>query len=519
MVASSRTPTQGTAATLRGRTFDRWLEVETWRQPALKDVKPALAQMAGCCRQIAGLVRNAHINGLTGLAGQDDGAASVNIQGEEQKKLDIVTNDLLKTWLCASGTLYCVASEEEDEPCTCSNVIDHPDFNGDLVAMFDPLDGSSNVDAGLATGTIFGILRHPEHLASKFGPSKDSGGFAYTTGGASPDTLLQKGSRLVAAGYCLYGAATTLVVSLGTGVHGFTLDPKTKTFVLTMPDIRIPRRGRAVMFNHGNFNGWDVGVQQYVRDAQEATTKGRAERHFAEQLMAQQQQQQQQQMEMQQGEEEGKKGKGEEQQGLRGEAGGSAGSRDDDGGWGVLLAALEEQKLAAAAREDYERAALLKRRIADTQLAMLQQQQQQEQEAEEEGGGGEGEPSSSSSSSSSSSRRSGVSGSSPHPRRYFKYSGAFVADVHSLLTKGGGLFGYPADDRNKEGKLRLLYEANPMAFLVEQAGGVASTGLERILDVPPNKVHQRVPTFMGSADDVYELSSYMRYRLGPDMWI
>jgi len=91
----------------------------------------------------------------------------------------------------------------------------------------------------------------------------------------------------------------------------------------------------------------------------------------------------------------------------------------------------------------------------------------------------------------------------------FEYSGAFVGDVHALLTQGGGLFGYPADAKNKDGKLRLLYESNPMAFLIEQAGGAATTGKQRILEVVPSAVHQRVPTFMGSADDVYDLSIYL----------
>ena len=112
--------------------------------------------------------------------------------------------------------------------------------------MFYPLDGSWNVESGLATGTIFAILRQPSHLS-----------------GASPATLLQRGAKLVAAGYCLYGAATTLVCSLGHGVQGFTLDNRKGKFVLTHPDLRIPRRGRAVMFNQANFASWDEGVKRY----------------------------------------------------------------------------------------------------------------------------------------------------------------------------------------------------------------------------------------------------------------
>ena len=467
----------------RGRSFERWLEVETWQQPGLKDVRPALGSIATACRQISTLVRRAHTEDLSGLAtGAGGGAAvEVNVQGEEQKKLDVVTNNLLKTWLCASGTLFCVASEEEDEPCTCSQVIDHADFNGDLVAMFDPLDGSSNVDAGLATGTIFAILRHPEHLGGGAQQGK--------SGGASAATLLQPGSRLVAAGYCLYGAATTLVVSLGTGVHGFTLDADANAFILTMPDIRIPRRGRAVMFNHGNFGGWDLGVQQYVRDAQTDITRDRLlppppppnEIAVAKAVRSE-----------------------------------SAAAADGIGDLEALLSALEVEKGVAAAEEDYERALALKKRIAELRTSCSPVR------LDEDGHGEKAAPLSNLQQGSFASRaaaNAAAGDSAGTPGRYFKYSGAFVADVHTLLTRGGGIFGYPADAKNRSGKLRLLYESNPMAFLVEQAGGVASTGLERILDVPPESVHQRIPTFLGSADDVFDLSCYMRYRLGPDMWI
>lgn len=122
------------------QTFDRWLEIEAWRTPNLRDVQPVMASLAGACRQINGLIKRTHTEDLGGVAttdGEESGSqqAVVNVQGEEQKKLDVVSNDLLKTLLCASGTLYCVASEEEEEPCTCSEVVGGQlGFDGDLVS-------------------------------------------------------------------------------------------------------------------------------------------------------------------------------------------------------------------------------------------------------------------------------------------------------------------------------------------------------------------------------------------------
>ena len=232
------------------------------------------------------------------------------------------------------------------------------------------------------------------------------------------------------------------------------------------------------MFNHGNFGGWDLGVQQYVRDAQEGITRANADRFRTSASLT---------------------------------AAAATPTTAKDGG---VLEALQEEKLAAAASEDYERAAALKLRIADLEAANAAANA-----AANVATTGTAGTAAATTTTPAGGGGGASSASSGGEARYFKYSGAFVADVHSLLTKGGGLFGYPADGSAAEGKLRLLYESNPMAFLVEQAGGVASTGLERILDVQPHTVHQRIPTFLGSADDVYDLTCYMRYRLGPDMWI
>jgi fructose-1,6-bisphosphatase len=390
-----------------------------------------MASLASACQHISGLVRRANVDGMAGLAtAGPSGAVEVNVQGEEQKRLDVVTNDLLKTWLCSSGSLYCVASEEEAGPCTCRSVVGNlAAFDGDLVAMFDPLDGSSNVDSGLATGTIFAVLRQPKHLPD-----------------VGPHTLLQPGAQLVAAGYCLYGASTTLVCSLGAGVQGFTLDEAKGKFVLTHPDLRIPKRGAAVMFNLANFDTWDPGVQRYVTAAQTEAFRARV-------------------------------------------AADDAAAAAFAGAAASLAAAAG----AAAAAPTGAAAAAAARAAAASSFTARDAGRCATKPPPEEAAG------------------PAAAGPSKAPRaRSFKYSGAFVGDVHALLTRGGGLFGYPADARNPDGKLRLLYESNPMAFLVEQAGGAATTGRgQRILAVQPSAVHQRVPTFMGSVDDVNDLVACM----------
>lgn len=321
---------------------------------------------------IACLVRKAPLQQaeLLGMQGE------VNVQGEDQKKLDVITNEVLKNALRYTGKLGTMASEEEDAP-----VQGGADLNDDLndefntkvvvdgsnyICVFDPLDGSSNVDAGVPVGTIFGIFKEdpdadcilPDGEEDKLGEAELSC-LAQT---------LQPGKNLVAAGYCFYSSSTELVVTFGNGVVGFTLDQEVGDYKLTRPSIEIPKRGKIYSVNQANSHNWDKPMQDYIKDIQE--------------------------------------GNG-------------------------------ETKVPYALR----------------------------------------------------------------------YIGSMVGDVHRTLLYGG-VFAYPADNKHKDGKLRLLYEGAPMAFILEQAGGKAITGHSRVMDIPPVNVHQRVPVILGSTEDVDECFKY-----------
>jgi fructose-1,6-bisphosphatase I len=346
--------------------------------PDLEDIESIFISLQTAAKTISSLVRRAYLTQMTGLEG---GGGSINVQGEEQKKLDVICNDVLKKALMWTGRMGTLASEEEDSPVLVDNRGNRVysgdvlvEQGGDYVAVFDPLDGSSNVDASIPVGTIFGIFSNAEEC-----PIADD----------DPDQILddseqrclfnalQPGSNLVAAGYCLYSSATVLVFTLGDGVHGFTLDETIGEFVRTHPYIRIPKRGKIYSFNEANRWDWDQPLQDYITDIQQ----------------------------------------------------------------------------------------------------------------------GHGDTKNKYSS---------------------RYIGSMVADVHRTLLYGG-IFGYPADKKNPDGKLRLLYEAAPMAFLVEQAGGLALTGKNRIMDLSPQSVHQRVPCILGSPEDVEELRRYYEASDDPEL--
>lgn len=293
---------------------------------------------------------------LLGLEGE------TNVQGEDQKKLDVITNDVFKSALQYTGKLGTMASEEEDTPVSGAR----PDAilaeTGKYVCCFDPLDGSSNVDAGIAVGTIFGIFKEPDECVISDDASLSEQEVECLAG------TLQPGKALVAAGYVLYSSSTEFVFTLGKGCVGFTLDKSIGEFVLTRPSIKIPSRGKIYSLNEANINEWDAPMRDYIQTIQT--------------------------------------GKGET---------------------GVTYSA--------------------------------------------------------------------------------RYIGSMVGDVHRTLLYGG-LFAYPSDSKNKDGKLRLLYEAAPMSFIMEQAGGKAITGYSRVMDIPPKAVHQRVPIILGSPDDVNECQKY-----------
>lgn len=348
--------------TLERKTFKRFMEVELWRKPELENLYPVLCSIEHACRDINRLMRRVSTDNLTGYNGGTDGAkGSVNIQGEDQKKLDVIANRIMKTSLCCSGKVSIVASEEDEDPCLCSAVTDNVAFNGEYAAVFDPLDGSSNVDSGLPTGTIFGIYRNP-----KYGPTDPI------------STVKQKGSELVAAGYCLYSASTHIMITMNSGLHMFTLDDVTGEFYLTRSNIKMPRSGSIYSFNDAHAASWEPGVKYFLNDLKSKRIAG-------------------------------------------------------------LSNSVNAAKKPSA-----------------------------------------------------------------------RYMGALVADAHNIILNGG-IFGYPGTIDKPKGKLRLLYEANPLGLIMEEAGGMASNGKSRILDLVVNDVHQRTPLFIGSIVEVTALEKYQEF--------
>jgi fructose-1,6-bisphosphatase I len=275
---------------------------------------------------------------------------SVNVQGEDVKKLDIFANNQFMKVLQHGVSCAGIASEELDDVVIFDDEISN---NSKYVVMFDPLDGSGNIDVNISIGTIFGVYRR---LSEKGKPCNEK-------------DFLQKGIQQVAAGYIVYGSSTMLVYATRRGVNGFTLDPSIGEFCLSHPDIQCPTSGNIYSVNHGNFFRYEKGVQEYITVCQ-------------------------------------KKDK-------------------TNGG--------------------------------------------------------------------------------PYTQRYI---GSMVADVHRGLIKGG-IFMYPGTTDKPNGKLRLAYECNPFAFIVEVAGGRATNGKERILEIEPTTLHQRVPMFIGSKDMMDELDTYL----------
>jgi len=339
------------------KTFARYLEIESWKRGSeARDLEIVLRSMGDACKQISRIVQRAQTDDLYGAAvGVDGSPLDENVQGEVQQKLDLVCNAIMLKQFCgSSNVISAVASEEEDSYRTCCDVMGNSAFAiGDYVAVFDPLDGSKNIDASLPVGTIFGIYKCPPGTTP------------------SENTFLQKGNDMVAAGYCLYSATTILVLTMGAGTNGFTLDPDKGIFLHTHPDIRIPAAGPIYSFNEANYRDFSSPVQQYLNGLKEGSS--------------------------------------------------SIGIRSNA-----------------------------------------------------------------------------------------RYIGALVADVHNVLINGG-IYGYPGTRKNANGKLRLLYESNPMGMIIEQAGGAASTGAGRILDVQPTGIHMRIPTFLGSIENVYELDQFHQY--------
>ncbi|PON90688.1 Fructose-1,6-bisphosphatase [Trema orientale] len=189
------------------------------------------------CKYVCSAVNKAGLAKLIGLAGNS------NVQGEEQKKLDVLSNEVFLKALISSGRTCILVSEENEEP-----ILVEPSKRGRYIVVFDPLDGSSNIDCGVSIGTIFGI---------------------YTVKDQENPTLedvLRPGKTMVAAGYCMYGSSCTLVLSTGSGVNGFTLDPSLGEFILTHPNIKIPKTGKIYSVNEGNASNWDEPTAKYVEN-------------------------------------------------------------------------------------------------------------------------------------------------------------------------------------------------------------------------------------------------------------
>ncbi|MEJ7930727.1 class 1 fructose-bisphosphatase [Ramlibacter sp. AN1015] len=302
-----------------------------------------LEVVARACKRISFEVNKGALGDVLGTAGSE------NVQGEVQKKLDIIANEVLIEANEWGGHLAAMASEEMEGIYQVPNR--YP--QGEYLLMFDPLDGSSNIDVNVSIGTIFSVMRKPE------GPV------------VSEQDFLQPGHRQVAAGYCVYGPQTTLVLTVGDGVAMFTLDRELGSFVLVQDKLQIPADTKEFAINMSNMRHWDAPVRRYIDEC----LAGK----------------------------EGPRGK------------------------------------------DFN----------------------------------------------------------------MRWIASMVADVHRILTRGG-IFMYPWDKRepNKPGKLRLMYEANPMGWLVEQAGGAASTGRQRILDVQPTQLHERVSVILGSKNEVERVARY-----------
>lgn len=304
-----------------------------------------LNDIATACKSISRVVCKGALIGVMGSL------ESENIQGETQKQLDVISNDIFIEVNQAAGYYAGMASEEMDVPYEIPLNIRN---NGKYLLLFDPLDGSSNVNVNISVGTIFSILRCPEGVSNP-----------------NVKDFLQPGIMQVCSGYALYGSSTMLVITTGYGVNGFTLDNDVGEFYLTHLNMRIQADTNEFAINMSNQKSWESPVKSYIEDC------------------------------------------------LQGKEG-------------------------------------------------------------------------------------------PRGKKFnMRWVASMVAEVHRILIRGG-VFMYPIDTKlkNNDGKLRLMYEANPMSFIVEQAGGLSTTGCDRIMNLKPKTLHQRVPVIMGSKNEVENVQNY-----------
>jgi fructose-1,6-bisphosphatase I len=318
--------------------------IEQQRGPAQlpAQLRLLIEVVARACKSIAISVNKGALGDVLGTAGSE------NVQGEVQKKLDIIANEVLIEANEWGGHLAGMASEEMDDMHAVP--LHYP--QGEYLLLFDPLDGSSNIDVNVSIGTIFSVLKHKG-------------------GEVSNASFLQAGDEQVCAGYCVYGPQTTLVLTVGQGVAMFTLDREQGSFVLTADQVQIPEDTKEFAINMSNMRHWADPVKRYIDECLAG------------------------------------------KDGVRG--------------------------------KDFN----------------------------------------------------------------MRWIASMVADVHRIMTRGG-IFMYPWDKREpgKPGKLRLMYEANPMSFLIEQAGGASTNGLQRIMTLQPGGLHERVSVVLGSKNEVERVTAY-----------
>jgi fructose-1,6-bisphosphatase I/sedoheptulose-1,7-bisphosphatase len=328
-------------------TLTQFLIEERRRYPgASGELNSLILDVALACKAIA---KRAAYGALGDVLGA---VSTINVQGETQQKLDLIANELFLRANESGGLVAGMVSEELEAPYPIPDR--YP--RGKYLLLFDPLDGSSNIDVNVAVGSIFSILRAPKPGAS-----------------AAAGHFLQPGSQQVCAGYAIYGPSTMIVMTVGTGVHGFTLEPQLGEFILTHPAIQLPAATSEFAINASNSRFWEPAVTRYVDECLAGSTGPRA--------------------------------------------------------------------------KDFN----------------------------------------------------------------MRWIASLVAETHRILTRGG-VFLYPLDTKDpaKPGRLRLLYEANPVALLIEEAGGLASTGHERILDVTPDELHQRIAFIFGAREEVERIEGYHR---------
>ena len=451
--------------------------------------------------RLASKIVNQEIN-KAGVATHILGAAgSENIQGEQQQKLDVYADEKFINAIEARGVVCGIGSEENDDYIAFES---EKCRNGKYVLLMDPLDGSSNIDVNVSIGTIFSVFERKSSIGTE----------------AELSDFLQKGDNQVAAGYVIYGSSTMLVFTTGKGVHGFTYDPGIGTFILSHKDMMFPEGGKIYSVNEGNYNNFEQGVKQYIKYCQEidaATNRPYTGRYIGSLVADFHRNLIKGGIYIYPATTTAPNGK------LRllyecsplaflaEQAGGSAST-----GTGRVMEKGDNQ--VAAGYVIYGSSTML---VFTTGKGVhgftydpgigtfiLSHKDMMFPEGGKIYSVNEGNYNN---------FEQGV-------KQYIKYCqeidaatnrpytgryiGSLVADFHRNLIKGG-IYIYPATTTAPNGKLRLLYECSPLAFLAEQAGGSASTGTGRVMEVEPTELHQRVPYFVGSKEMVAIAEEYL----------